>query len=413
MPPLAASRFAAPNAGIPLSFGGTGDMAFVISFDGITTRLEVAQMRRLLAGVVCASLAATLGAAGPEPEIKWEFREPKSAQFKRLWKEARDDKDKGLETFSAVFSKLLVFPRTLTIAAEECGAKGTFYSAKDSRVTLCYEVLKDLEDRARKRYPKAVERGLADQLSGGVGAFLLFHELGHALIDMFDLKSGGREEDVADQIATQMLVTSAQGEVILPAVTWYFEQSESVVNDDALADEHSLDRQRLYNVLCWAYGSDTEKYAHLAEEIQELRGRASRCKNEYAKLSKWFEEAMKPHLDPEGIAELQRLGGGGATPAPQPATPTPSPATPAPANVTQFEVAQGGFYAHPKYPAYIFTLTGAIVSMTSPYPGDQPSSWNALALPESQWVPLIDNLGRPVPVMLMRSGEHLFAQWMP
>ncbi len=364
-------------------------------------------MRRSLMVIAAAALCAVLDAAAVEPEIKFDFPEPKSAQFKRLWKEATEDKDKGLELFTAVFSKLLVFPATLTISVEECGATKSFYSAKSHKITMCYEVAKDLQDRARKKYPKAAERGLADQLSGGVFGFLLFHELGHALIDLFKLKSGGREEDVADQIATRMLATSAQGEVMLPAVAWYFEENEGVVSEDALADEHSLDRQRLYNVLCWVYGSNTEKYAHLAEEIQELRGRASRCKDEYTKLSEWFEEAMKPHLDPVGIAELRRLAGGDAS------TPsTPAPQQPQP-NANQFEVAQGGFYTHPKYPAYIFTLIGAMVSMTTPYPADQPTTWNALALPESQWMPLNDYLGRPVPVMLMRSGEHLYAQWMP
>jgi hypothetical protein len=347
-------------------------------------------------------------AAAQERKIKFEMLEPKSPQFKHLWKEAREDKSHGLEMFSSTFSKILKLPSALTISIEECGGKKAFYRAKDKKITLCYEVALDLERRSRKQYPKITERELADQIAGGAFLFLLFHEFGHALIDMLELKSGGREEDVADQVSMKMLLSmSAEAKGILSGVLWYFESGDSLATEDALADEHSLDKQRLYNIMCWTYGSDTDAFAYLAEEVQELRARATHCKDEYKKVTQWFEAAIQPHLDLQGIAEVQRTGATTQPTAQVPQHPGSEP------ELGQFEVAQGGFYSHPKYPAYVFTLLGAIVSMTTPEPAGQPSNWNALVLPESQWIPLSDVLGRSIPVMLMRSGEHLYARWMP
>ena len=368
-------------------------------------------MVRLLWSVIGILLCAISSAAAQERKIRFELLEPKSAQFKHLWKEAREDKTNGLEVFSSTFSKILKLPTPLTISIEECGGKKAFYKAKDKKITLCYEVALDLESRSRKHYPKITERELADQIAGGAFLFLLFHEFGHALIDMLELKSGGREEDVADQVSMKMLLSmSAGAKGILSGVLWYFESGDSLATEDALADEHSLDKQRLYNVMCWIYGSDTDAFVYLAEEVQELRARAAHCKDEYKKITQWFEAAMQPHLDLQGIADVQRKAGGGATL--QPATQLPQQPEPG-REPGQFEVAQGGFYSHPKYPAYVFALIGAMVSMTTPDPATEPSNWNALLLPESQWIPLTDVLGRAIPVMLMRSGEHLYARWMP
>src|SRR6185295_2240523 len=42
--------------------------------------------------------------------------------------------------------------------------------------------------------------------------FVFYHELGHALIDIYDLPVTGREEDAVDQLATVMLLETWDGE---------------------------------------------------------------------------------------------------------------------------------------------------------------------------------------------------------
>ncbi len=339
-----------------------------------------------------------------EPAVKFEFPEPKSPQLKREWKKEMENRAED-QNAAEFFDKLFLWPRPLVISIEECNAKKTFYSSKGSKITMCYETLLDLREQARKRFPKPTERAFAERMEE-VALFLLLHELGHAVIDMFAVKFSGREEDVADQIATKILLAFADPELKVSAVAWYFEQGENPIVEDALADAHSLDRQRLYNVLCWAYGSNTEKYAQLAEDIPELQARSSGCKHEYKKLAEWFAETLKPYLGALGTALLLDTSASEPRSAPnikrQPE---------ASVDGNRFEVAQGGSYAHPRYPGYVLSLNGSRVSILLP-PGAQGVAWDMRQLPESEWAPLTEPNGRAVPVQLMRNGNRLFARWV-
>src|SRR5688500_14135049 len=59
---------------------------------------------------------------------------------------------------------------------------------------------------AAARQMTAEERQEADLFVLGNTVFILYHELGHALIDLLNLPVLGREEDAADNLASVMMI---------------------------------------------------------------------------------------------------------------------------------------------------------------------------------------------------------------
>jgi hypothetical protein len=137
--------------------------------------------------------------------------------------------------------------------------------------------------------------------------FILLHETGHALIDLLKLPAVGREEDSVDQLATVALLFDAGGSetkhdkarALQLASTW-FQVNGSQTNPGMahFADEHSLDAQRYYNILCMAYGHDPEEYRGLVTKGMLPQARAARCGEESAKIFSAWTRLLTPHLAP-------------------------------------------------------------------------------------------------------------------
>lgn len=136
--------------------------------------------------------------------------------------------------------------------------------------------------------------------------FTLCHELTHALIATFDIPVLGREEAAADQIATLCVLypettTDRDPQAIekLAAVAdaWRLEwEMDKESGGTAYWDEHELDIQRYYNVLCMLYGSDPEQFEALPDQIDLPWQRAWTCADhEYdrtIKAGQWLLETF-------------------------------------------------------------------------------------------------------------------------
>jgi hypothetical protein len=95
--------------------------------------------------------------------------------------------------------------------------------------------------------------------------FAMAHEIGHGLIIEMNMPVLGREEDAADSFAivNALRMASVFTERVLIAATkgWVLAAKRDKKHGNALAfyDEHGLDLQRAYNVVCFMVGSDPEK----------------------------------------------------------------------------------------------------------------------------------------------------------
>jgi hypothetical protein len=106
------------------------------------------------------------------------------------------------------------------------------------------------------------------------------------------------------------------------------------VDESDFADVHGLDAQRLYNVLCMAYGSDPDSYRGLVDRGYLPKDRAEGCADEYAQVGYAVNKLISDSLDPNAVAQTRARHKakweGPPASAPPAAAPTPS-AAPAPA----------------------------------------------------------------------------------
>lgn len=189
----------------------------------------------------------------------------------------------------------LRLPQPLWLVFAQCDEANAYYSRDEQRaqITLCYEDVQDSEARYAQWLAEGdVEAAEIPALIQQWFDYSYLHELGHALIDLLELPALGREEDVADQLAAYFMFADEDGELALQSVLdGYSEEDE--LSDEALADPHALNAQRAFNMLCWAYGADAERYAWAGEELPEARREG--CADEYAILADSFEQLLAPY----------------------------------------------------------------------------------------------------------------------
>ena len=196
-----------------------------------------------------------------------------------------------LDTIAARLNDSLSIPKDVTLATAHCDEPNASYDPKARRVTLCYELFKTLSERFRN------EVG-GDYLVTGTLVFALMHELGHGLIDVLQLPTTGREEDAVDQLATILLLNQgAIGDSLaFGAVGWFATNAEATRLDDlALADDHGLDKQRVYNIICWIYGRDPGRYPEVIAQGWLPEHRAEQCPGEYQRLRRSWRELLAPY----------------------------------------------------------------------------------------------------------------------
>ncbi len=130
-----------------------------------------------------------------------------------------------------------------------------------------------------------------------VSRFIIAHEVGHALIDIFRLPVIGREEDAGDQFATFLFVEHRRAEPVMSALVHFSFVARSAANDrDAFTDVHSLDAQRDANLSCWLFGSDSNEFRGFGNLLP--RTRRKNCAYEYAQLRDSWQRLLAAHKKP-------------------------------------------------------------------------------------------------------------------
>lgn len=212
-----------------------------------------------------------------------------------------------LEGIANELNETIAIPENVLITFRECGQPNAFWDPKSRSINMCYELMEQMTQDFRE-VAKSDEQ--LSQMVNGALTFAFIHELGHCLIDVLNLPSTGREEDAVDQLSTFVLVAlnGEEGErmAISGAVSWgiqYDRLAKSGKTAGELnmlwADEHSMDGQRFYNILCWVFGHNPEKYQSMVNNpLPEQR--AVRCPMEYTRLATAWLTLLKPYLKDGG-----------------------------------------------------------------------------------------------------------------
>jgi hypothetical protein len=240
--------------------------------------------------------------------------------FKLVYKPVKDQglahiekliKDSKLfESLVDTANKELKLPVDISVIFRECNGKdengeaedptNAWYDPNNHSITMCYGLIKKSEDLFKD--DEKDEKELEEAVLGST-AWTFYHEMGHALINVYKIAHTGKEEDAADELSTYILINEGgdDGEkaALNGAEDFYREASEdNDLKEEDFADVHSLDKQRFYNVICLVYGSNPKKYADLAEGKDAIlpEGRAEMCQGEYQRITKAWQTLLAPHL---------------------------------------------------------------------------------------------------------------------
>jgi len=152
-----------------------------------------------------------------------------------------------------------------------------------------------------KNVPEKQVRNRFEFAAGNV-IFATMHEVGHMLIAEMALYVLGREEDAADafavvaglklnnELSDQILTQSARG--------WFMSdlRNKKQKIKNVFYDEHGLDEQRAYNIVCIMVGSNPEKYGKLADMTRMPDERQGTCQGDYSNASWSWDKALAPHM---------------------------------------------------------------------------------------------------------------------
>lgn len=129
--------------------------------------------------------------------------------------------------------------------------------------------------------------------------FIVAHEMGHALVHELAIPVTGREEDAVDGFAAYLLADNPKfGPLTAISAALFFDayrQLRGKLKEEDFADEHSVLEQRIYQFLCFTYGSDPKSFRSLVGRDGLPRSRARRCPDEWAQLKRSWDTLLAPH----------------------------------------------------------------------------------------------------------------------
>ena len=154
---------------------------------------------------------------------------------------------------------------------------------------------------AFKRIAAEKRLALVEFVVGNV-LFVAAQEMGHALIAEMGLPVLGREEDAADEFA--VLTALQHGEkdfsarvLIESAEGWFMDarRDKKIGDKPTYYDEHGVNEQRGYQIVCLVFGSNPVRFKELADETQLPDDRRRTCAWDYDTASRSWETVLAPH----------------------------------------------------------------------------------------------------------------------
>ncbi len=195
--------------------------------------------------------------------------------------------DETIDDTNATFA----LPTDVQIVFDECGVENAFYNGENQEITMCYELMAtyieiyDADIESEEDYDTEVYYS---------ALYTLFHEIGHAFVDIYDLPITGKEEDAVDEFAAIILLETGEDGLYatLTGIDQFLLDSEqaAILGETPYWAEHSLSAQRYFTLSCLVFGSDPESYAEwVGDEDYLPPERAETCPAEYEqKRNSWL-----------------------------------------------------------------------------------------------------------------------------
>jgi hypothetical protein len=241
--------------------------------------------------------AKTTASDGPNGKIRVVYDTP-TDQVGRQAKEIL--KLGGTDGVAAGFTSSFKLPHNLKIHVVN-GIVGPNYDPSKFTITLSYGFVNFTAGVLKKNFPelRTNDEEFGRQLAAD-DAFFLIHEFGHAFIHVFNLPVLGKEEDAADAVATTFFTEEVKNgaEYAFDAARFFDALSGRQRNlaPSDYFDEHSLDKQRAYSIVCLIAGSTEKSYNAVARLHILSAERQQRCPAEYKQKVTATKQLLSPHV---------------------------------------------------------------------------------------------------------------------
>ena len=140
-----------------------------------------------------------------EGDFKVRYESPTAAGW-QTWKEWIRDEG-SFEREASWLNDNFKLPVDVYIVGKLCGQANAWYDPSKNEIVVCYELFNEVYGNFLGVEDDPVESLLH------VIDYVLYHEMGHALIDMYDLPYTGLEEDAADQFAFYIMTEMTEDEL--------------------------------------------------------------------------------------------------------------------------------------------------------------------------------------------------------
>ncbi len=241
--------------------------------------------------------------------IKVSYLEPIDTNY-YVWYQTFKE-DKVMESIAFSLNKVFKINKPLKITCMECGEVNAFYNPAKKELQICYDLFVDMMNKMSKYHTDP------DSLGTKIGkafSFILYHEIGHAFIDIFNIPITGKEEDAADYFAFYMLGSNGipEGvEACVEGANFFKDMHDAMKEDtayqrinkegnivDALPfwDEHSFSLQRYYSINSLLFGSNPAAYWDKINDGFIGYRRPENAMQEYEKIKKGWDTVLAKYL---------------------------------------------------------------------------------------------------------------------
>jgi len=219
-----------------------------------------------------------------------ETQNPRYTEYNELLKNSH-----AFENLVVFLNNAFILPQDFPIIIQQCDTVNAFYDSGKKEIIICDELFESFTQNFS--YIVNTKEEL-DGAVGGATSFILFHELGHGLINVYNLTYSGKEEDVADQMASIILTNLGEDgpKAAITGANFFYITSSQIGEGHPFWDEHSLNQQRYYNILCWVYGSNPERFNYFVGTYGLPQERAERCQYEYEKMFEFWDATLAPYI---------------------------------------------------------------------------------------------------------------------
>ena len=213
-------------------------------------------------------------------------------------------------TFSKIIDALnesLIIPYDIHVILTSSDM-GPYYSPSKKTIFLDYNDERWSAEQYDANYPDS-DKESRNYYLNNINLFSFYHELGHALIDAYNIPMVGSEEDAADSLASVMILYYfTEGSQILLDNADYFERAReaSASQENQYWDVHALNEQRYYRLICYAYANDPKDVEEQLKDWDKedgddtfakfLQQKKDSCIWEYKNLNQSWFTLLKPHF---------------------------------------------------------------------------------------------------------------------